>query len=74
MKTPCDIYCFENKQCLIDLISCVSLFTTARFVYAASPGISSHFLCRGCVVVAASWLEARTGGPRDQSRTARELS
>ena len=46
--------------------------TTARLVYASS--CIRDLLCRGCAVVTASWLETRTGGPRDQSRTARELS
>ena len=42
-------------------------------MYAASSCFSG-ILWRGCAVVTASWLETRTGGPRDQPRAARELS
>ena len=47
--------------------------TTRRLVYGDSNCIRD-LLCRGYGVVNSSWRETRTGGPRDQPRTARELS
>jgi hypothetical protein len=52
---------------------CPRYLTTAILIYGASTCIMD-LLFRGCVVVTASWCEARTGGPRDQPLTARELS
>ena len=42
-------------------------------MYGASNCIRD-ILCRGCAVVTSSWLETRTGWPRDQPRPARKLS
>ncbi len=61
-------------ECVKMCVSCMLLFTTARFVYAASLCSSSDLLCFSSVVITASWLEARTRGPRDEPRATRELS
>jgi hypothetical protein len=51
----------------------VCYLTIARLVYGTCHHIRG-LLSRGCAVDAASLLEARTGGARDQPRAARELS
>ncbi len=72
-----------HRECVVCAVSvfefldvscgCPRYLTTAILIYGASTCIMA-LLFRGCVVITASWREARTGGSRDQPRTARELS
>ena len=50
-----------------------SYLTSAHPAHGASHCIRG-VLCRGCAVAAASWLETRTRGPRNQPRTTGKLS
>ena len=78
-----DRFLFVHRECVLHAISVCEFLnvlcwrprylTTTRFVYGACPCIRD-LLFRGCVVATASFCETRTGGPRDQPRTARELS